>query len=96
MKKKKLAFLGIWISTIMSTNIAYAGIAVAENGAKWIGQQVVWVIIGFIFIAFIKAIANKAWTQVIMTVVGGGVLAALALKPEYILQIGNQIFEILA
>ena len=92
-KLRRCVFMILTIQLILSiAMVSFAsGGNYAENGVKWLLDQIFWVVLAATVIGALVAATKKATTALVTTIIIGGVVAFLCKSPETISTIGDVI-----
>lgn len=92
-KFRRCVFMILTIQLILSmAMVSFAsGGNYAENGVKWLLDQIFWVAIAGTVIGALVAATKKATTALVTTIIVGGIVAYLCKAPETISTIGDVI-----
>lgn len=84
----KMMFMVLYL-TMMPAMVSHAAESYAENGTKWILDQLFWVVICACIILLVGAFMKRSTVAMITIVIMGGMMAFFCKNPEKVIEMGE-------
>lgn len=90
---RKVMFMVITMQFVLMTGMTSYASNYAKNGATWLLDQAVWIVITIMAGVAIGCYLKKATVAMVTTIVVGGVLTGICAKPEAVTKIGDALLK---